>query len=559
MIDRINQPKILITDKKNNSPKSFKGAETAILSGLRTLNNSQAIGASAVDLCSMVIPRTAVEMKNRGFQSGVETAIREGSSWLLFALVGVIGMGASILTSGKINKDFGIKAQKIFASGDTLNNMSSVWNKANGNVQQYFDGFLSSIKGLNGTEWKTVSAEAKPAVIENLVKLADKSKELASGKSASPALRKEVKNLKELVVSQIIKDTGASASYKLKAEGAKKVVSTDIGELVDNAVVLSNSFKERTKETLPKFIKALSQNKLASTVLGLGVCAALCMAVQPMNRYLTKKRTGEDGFVGVKGRKADNSKEFKALKTGLGVGFTAMAVKTIGKLGDLAQNVQFNGKFASINQFKLLYGLTISSRFMAARDKDELREMVIKDTLGFTNWLIFGGMVSKLIARGIGGKELINNPVAQEGGKKGIKYAAKWLAKASVKSYDEVLLPKMKDIAKDGKVLKFTEMFKSADGATKTKLMKIAGSQVAGYLYSGLVLGVGIAKLNIFITKKLNEKRAKNNPQINNTNNKNAQGGLDTVLDENKKAAKPADTFMKYAKDNLSSVFKDFA
>lgn len=554
MIDRINQPKILITNKNNKSPESFKGAGTMALSGLRALNNSQAIGASAVDLCSMVIPRTAVEMKNRGFQSGIETAIREGSSWLLFALVGVIGMGASILTSGKINKDFGIKAQQIFANGDTLNNMSSIWNKANGNAKEYFGGFLSSIKGLNGTEWKTVSEEAKPVVIENLTKLAEKTKELSSGQSVSSALKREVKDLKELVVSQITRDTGAGASFKLKAEGAKKVVSTNIGELVDNAVALSNSFgKEGIKDNIPKFVRALSKNKIASTVLGLGICAALCMSVQPLNRYLTKKRTGEDGFVGVKGRKADNSKEFKALKTGLGIGFSAMALKTIGKLSDLAKNVQFNGKFATINQFKLLYGLTISSRFMAARDKDELRESVIKDTLGFTNWLIFGGMVSKLVARGIGGKELINNPVAQTGGKKGIKYAAQWLSKANVKSYDEVLLPKVKEFAKNGKVIKFTEMFKNADSATKTKLMKIAGSQVAGYLFSGFALGVGIAKLNIFITKKLNEKRAKNNPQ---TNNQNAQGGLDTVLDENKKAA---DTFLKYAKDNLSYIFKDFA
>ena len=560
MIGKVDQPNFIIKKSgKDNKRQSFKGPEIAALSGLRTLSNSQAIGASAVDLCSMVIPRTVVETKNRGIQSGIESAIREGSSWLLFACVGVIGYAASLLTSGKFNKDFGLKAQNIYASGDTIRNMFSLWEKAEGNSKQYFEKFLESIKGLNGTQWNTISADTSSKVVENLVKLADKTKELSSATGAKDVLRKETKDLKNLVMAQIVKDTGASASYVLKTDGVAKGVSSNLGELIDNAVAMSNSFAGRTKEKLPKFVKALSMNKTVSTILGLGVCAALCMSVQPINRYLTKKRTGEDGFVGVKDKKADNSKGFKALKTALGVGFSAFAISTIGKLSDIAQNTQFNSKFASINQFKLLYGLTISSRFLAARDKDELRECVIKDTLGFTNWLIFGGLVSKLIARAIGGKELINNPVTKDKCKSGAGYVFNWLAKASVKSFDEVLLPKMKDIAKDGKVFKFSEMFKNADSATKSKILKIAGSQVAGYLYSGLVLGIGIAKLNIFITKKCEARRAAKNPNKNNSP-KPAQSSLDNVFDVKAQKKKIADTsYMKYAKEEMSSVFKDFA
>lgn len=560
MIDRINQPKILIKESgTQGNNKSFKGPEVAALTGLRALSNSQAIGASAVDLCSMVIPRTVVETKNRGIQSGIESAIREGSSWLLFACVGIIGYAASLLTSGKFNKDFGIKAQNIYASGDTIKNMSALWTNAGGNSKQYFENFLGSIKGLNGTQWNSVSPEASSKVVENLIKLADKTKELSSSAATKDTLRKEVKELKNLVMAQIVKDTGASASYVMKTEGVAKGISSNLSELVDNAVAMSNSFSQRSMDKMPKFVKALSRNKTISTALGLGVCAALCMSVQPLNRYLTKKRTGEDGFVGVKDKNADNSQGFKALKTALGVGFSAYAISTIGKLSDLSKNIQFNSKFASINQFKLLYGLTISSRFMAARDKDELRECVIKDTLGFTNWLIFGGLVSKLIARGIGGKELINNPVVKENCKSRAGYVFNWLAKAGVKSFDEVLLPKMKDISKDGKMLNFSQMFKMADGATKSKIMKIALSQVAGYLYSGLVLGIGIAKLNIFITKKCEARRAAKNPQTPKDNSqKPAQSGLGNVFDDktNKKLSKT--NYMQYAKEEVSPVFKDF-
>lgn len=567
MIEKLSQPKILINNnrkrvnisskeetsdyssllglkKENNTTKNtdlpFKGASLVLLNGLRGLNNSPAIGACAVDLCSMVTPRTVIEFKNRGPQSGIETFLREVSSCFLHACVGLIGLGAATAISGKFNKEYGVKSQNIFASGDTIKNMSAIWKDSANNSEKFFSGFLSSIKGLNGEEWKTVSTEASGKIAENLVKLADKSKELTSKTGIERKnILKEVKDLKQLVVAQIVKDTGASASYRIKAQEGIKEVSSSIGDLVDNAVNLSNSFKTKTTNKLPDFIKALTKHKTTSTMFGLGICAALCVSIQPLNRYFTKKRTGKDGFVGVKDRNSDKSKGFKALKTAFGIGFPVFAVSTIGKLSNFASNVQFNSKIPTLNQFKLLYGLTIGSRFLAARNKDELRESVIKDTLGFTNWLILGGMVSKLTARALGGKELINNPITEKTGKKGLGYAFKWLTNCSVKSFDEVLLPKAKEITKDGKMLKFSEMFKNADNATKSKIFKVAGSQIAGYLYSGLVLGIGIAKLNIFITKKMEAKRNAKQENINS----NLSYGIN---------------YFKQVESELSSVFKDF-
>ena len=45
-------------------------------------------------------------------------------------------------------------------------------------------------------------------------------------------------------------------------------------------------------------------------------------------------------------------------------------------------------------------------------------------------------------------------------------------------------------------------MVKLADKATKKKLRILTIEQVAGYAYSGLVLGRGIPKLNIYLTNK---------------------------------------------------------
>ena len=67
-------------------------------------------------------------------------------------------------------------------------------------------------------------------------------------------------------------------------------------------------------------------------------------------------------------------------------------------------------------------------------------------------------------------------------------------------------------VSKDGKALKFSEMLKllpaSETGKAVSRRLKILNlAQVAGYLYSGLVLGIGIPKLNIYMTNKSEAKR----------------------------------------------------
>ncbi len=548
MINRITS---LNTHTENNGnfgkdKPSFKGMQTALLSGLGWMKNNPAMGACAVDMASMVIPRTAVEAKDRGKQSGIETFIREVSSLLIHATMGLVGYKAAAAISGKFNKENGVKAQDIFASGDTINNMSEIWKNADGKTQGFFEGFVQNIKGLNETNWNNISEKSHKEITDCLINLANKTEMYnnASGDEKS-ALSKEIKDIKSVLISKITKDTGASTSYKLNAINGSKEINASIGELIDNAVSLSNAFKTKTKEQFPEFIKKLGHNKSVSTILGLGITSALCISVQPINRMLTKKRTGNDGFVGVDSKENDNSKEFKVMKTAAGVGFPLFAISTIGcKPKDLLSSVQFNGKIPSLNQFKFVYGFTISSRLFASRDGNELRESLIKDTLGFSTWLLFGDFVSKLTSRAIGGKELINNPVAQDGSKKGLSYAKDWLMKTSVKSFEEILLPAVEKYQKDGKTLSIAELYKNASPELKSKVAKVAGAQVAGYLFSGLVLGLGIAKLNIIITKHLHARNKAHN-QMNNELNTNSNLQLDTK-------------YLSELAQKTSPIFKEF-
>jgi hypothetical protein len=93
---------------------------------------------------------------------------------------------------------------------------------------------------------------------------------------------------------------------------------------------------------------------------------------------------------------------------------------------------------------------------------------------------------------------------------------------SKLKTRDEVLIEALakKEIATtkevDGKLVAktFKEMIKDMEGlpeglrnATKKRLGALNKAQLAGYLFSGLVLGLGIPNLNIYITNKLDKKR----------------------------------------------------
>ncbi|MBO6086989.1 hypothetical protein J6P92_01405, partial [bacterium] len=122
----------------------------------------------------------------------------------------------------------------------------------------------------------------------------------------------------------------------------------------------------------------------------------------------------------------------------------------------------------------------------------------------FLNLLVLGARVTKGVAR-LFDKSLIN--VSKEDSKNFFK----WIANSSLKSRDEVLYDALKkqgkEIYKNGKELPFKELLKMADKTTKGKLRALNISQIVGYLYSGLVLGFGVPKLNIYMTNKSEAKR----------------------------------------------------
>lgn len=515
-------------------PQKQSFGNAMVSSGLNFLQTNQALGATFVDAAFMCTPRTVVDF-TRSPQAGLETARREYTSSINDALLGLYGTGAAALLATGLNKKFGVDAGKLFVDNDKLDILADLKVK-NGdlkkteNLKQYLHDIVDSTtafnpnaKGKKFTEpgWIKINKETKENIVNKLAE------EINAPKDA-----KRFKQVKNTIKAILVGDTGVESDFKMtkkvvdsKGNEVLKSVTTSVDDYIDNIVKVTKTLQsDKVAQTFKQgqsvmdnaFVKSLKGLNAKTTIAGIGLCAAIGAAVQPINIWLTKKQTGNAGFVG--GGEENKTAKFKALKVGMAAAGMAGVLRSIGKYKDVFSKIQFKGPLPTIPQFKLVYGITIASRFLSARNENELRESAIKDTLGFANWLILGGFVSKLAALGIEkvAKAKGNPMTLMKYNKAEAKGMPKWLA-GQVLSREEVLRSALKKagvntIKDGGKAMKLSEMMKLAkEHAPKalkaSKWLNLV--QVAGYLYSGLALGIAVPKLNIAITNAINNKKAK--------------------------------------------------
>lgn len=498
-------------NKKEKQNVRFTGGFEAFSTALRFLDTNQAWGANAVDLGSMVIPRTTVDFVNRGPAAGAETGRRESAGTINHSLIGVYGSAAGLAFATLLNKDYGIRADKIFADNETVDIVGTAFHKQihNGSKNPLEDALKETFSNLSTTVDR-IEKRLDNNQVDNVVK-----RTITALNSKDIDSRTITDSTKKYLVNYINQALGSESDYKLAAPS--KETTTSLSTFVENVYNLSKAFTEESVVKAFKAAKDFDKNEFINrfksmnknrTIAGMAIASGVGMTIQPLNIYLTKKKTGSDGFVGVEGREKDNSANFKLMKVLASAIFGGGIVGSLAmQEGGLLKNIQFKGMIPTINQFKLIYGLTIMSRFMVARDKDELRESVVKDVLGFLNWLVLGNFVAKGVVLALDkNKELLKD---KNGG---------WnnFFKTKLKTRDEVLLAGLKksgiDAVENGKALSFSKMLKKLPanelGKSVRKNLRILNiAQVAGYLYSGLVLGVGIPKLNIYMTNKSEAKR----------------------------------------------------
>ncbi len=529
--------------KQNQITKQQTNFKGAVDTTFRYLATNQAVGANLVDFSFMVAPRTINDGVKRGPAAGMETGRREIMGTVNDSCVGLFGAAAGALIAGSLSKKYNTKVNKMFTAPDTLHILAenkSNQIKNNKSQLEYIKETLRSAKGYNPT--------AANADKDGFVKLSDKTiekvakyyDELLNNKADfNKWTSSKSDKSRTVLMNEIIADTGAGSDFILESADKKIVSKTNLKSLLNDIFIVSESFngekvknafeeqiKLGKKSTENAFIKGLDKFMKNRAAMGFAASCAIGLSVQPINMYLTKLKTGQDGFVGVEGRSKDNSAGFFGLKALSSVGFFSMILSTL-NMNPLKftpkkfmDKMSFSGKMPTINQLKGIYGITIISRIFSARDKDELREVLTKDTLGYLSWLVLGDFVNRLTASAFDSDKCKVLNI-----KKGTEKAGylKKMFFANLKTRDEILVQTLAENGikttkeENGKVISksFKEMLKDLNGikdeaikkATKKRLRALNVAQIAGYAFSGLVLGLGIPNLNIYITNKLDAKR----------------------------------------------------
>lgn len=522
------QPKIHQKAPLQNQRQSFKGGTELLSTAFNFLNTNPAMGAVFVDVAFMDTPRTIVDT-TRNPDAGVETAAREFSSTLNHSFAGFVGLGAGYLISQAFNKENGVKAHFLFNNNDSLDVFSKFIEQSGSSKESskdFYKNVLSAFEGYNPVDKNTPYKKLGKETVEEVANL------LANAKTDNYKIPKEVYTEAKF---KIAADLGATENLKLS--NGNFTVEGSLECLLNDAFSIKKAFIDKTERNISKlndaeFIQGLKKLKTNTALAGLAVPMAIGMSLQPLNAYMTKKRTGKEGFVGSEDAKPNKTFGFKALKTAMGAGIAASMLRTIApfEADKFLPKLQYKGLVPTLPQFKLIYATTIFSRMLAARNGDELRECSVKDSLGFVNWLILGGFVSKLTALKLD-RSLINydEKTYKSEGLTGFKKGWNWITKAEVKSHEEILYPILKKaginvLDSNGKKLSYGKLMEalaqkakspdagkellSAFETVRKKIKYKNAAQALGYLYSGIVLGIGIPKLNIAITRSVEKNKA---------------------------------------------------
>lgn len=463
--------KINHIQNKNLSPYFGSLNLSPLSQALYTLNNNDMLNASFVDVFAMDTPRTIVETKNRGKQAGIEMGFREYTgtfiaefSAIVFALLENKIASKFYKPNTKVNKSSWITNKGL----DTFNN---IYKQSNKTPEGFVEEVINSMKGLVGKEYKDMASIDK----EKLEPIKNSLVKLITGNSDKKALTN--------VQNEFINLLKADNNIILKS--GDKEFSANLTHILRDTVDAGKNifFKENAnpQEIISK-LKTLNNSKIA-----FAIPASMLLAItnQYINRRLTKKRTGIDNFVGENGyEKNVQDKNNKGKEKGLlakkilsaGI-FLLMLSKVMGikKPTDLISKLEFNGPATGGNAIKTIYGTLILGRIFASKDSTELRETDVRDYLGFLNWLVLGGFVSKGVAQILDPKQMNLFNVSKNGS--GIGH---WLKDVSLKSQKEI-------IAQGGNI--------------KKNLRNLNIAQISGIAYSALMLGVLLPKLNIWMTK----------------------------------------------------------
>ena len=441
-------------DNQRQNP-TFKGIGEGLIGLVQMCEKYPMVNVSVLDLSTAIVPRTIIETKESNGYAGMEAFRREGSGLVVNCLIpSFIVMGLAKLIQKPIMKGFGkADLSKVWANEESINvvtrYLSSAEGKGSQKLENAITAFMQDLSGVDGNETKAFLSATAPA--HNVTK--------GIRQIAKSSLLEKPSKLFNKGYSRIVNSTHMAEHIQLK--GHNGFLSKNLEGYLQDFVSLHKAIMKEgitNSEELAKFTKKSIKLVNWKSIAGLGVIIPLAVSMQPINRWITRKSSGQKGApiykdfgtdsrhkeMTPKDKKELLAQKFISIGSMVGVAGLSMFMDR-----PVLKNIfQFKGLFPTMDQARIISTATFASRMAAAEDKNELREATVRDIATFSSFYFLGDYVAKGIATILQktnkGVTLINVLKKPKEGANILQKAWHWAKHTSLKSSDELFRAKDK-------------------------------------------------------------------------------------------------------------------
>ncbi len=474
MIDKIS----VVNNKQQYTPRrdnysqnpSFNGLGDGIISAVQLCEKYPMVNVSALDLSTAIVPRTIIETKESNAHAGFEAFRRESSGLIVNCLIpSFIVMGIAKLLQrplmGTFNKS---NLVNTWANGDSIDKIHHFYGNAKGatpkeRVSNTFRNMLGNISGADADKTRNFSDVFRMEFDSNgnVIKVGNAKAEKAIQDLTDAVMSEKLdgKSVKK-AYEALVNETHIAENIKFKND--KGLFANNLESVCDDTVkMLRGVLKENItdQKQLADYFKKAKKLVNWKSIGGLGLIIPLAVSMQPINRWITRKTSGQKGAPIYKDFGKEN--EHKELTPKEKRELLAQKFISIGSMVGVAglsmfmdrpslKMFQFKGLFPTMDQARIISTATFASRMGAAEDKNELREATVRDIATFASFYFLGDYVAKGIATLLEKKNkdvhLINTLQKRKEGANVVEKFWHWAKHTTIKSSDELVTAKDKKL-----------------------------------------------------------------------------------------------------------------
>lgn len=423
---------------KNNNP-NFSGLPDAMLSAatstLQFCNTNPMAGVSLIDMVTAIAPRTYVDAKTNGF-AAAETCRRESSGLIVNCLIpGFIVLGVAKLLELFNKNNKGLAG--MWANQDALETLKEHFNQSDKSAKGFVSRLFEDAKVLKDNKWKALipdKLETEITEFENIIKNNVKDK-------------KVVAQARKNLYNKILEETGGAEHIKIHGKVYHDNISTLLRDTVDAGQKFIHDFGKDTAK-IEAFVKKATKFVNKKSLIGLAIVIPLAASMQSINRWITRKSSGQEGAPIYKdfgkGKQNDDmtaaqkskfwTKKIVAASLMVGTAMLSMMKKPSLKM------LQFTKNMPSMDQCRWIATATFASRMLASEDENELKEVTWRDIATFSSLYFLGDYVSKgvgTIIQNVKKVPLLNYMKEKPDKMNPLQKFVYWVKDTKLKSFDE--------------------------------------------------------------------------------------------------------------------------